>query len=71
MGQVRAILSRNSKKLGRRGAAADTGLVAKDQEIERLTGLLAERDTLLANLRTEVAVAGQRAEGRRGRGTQG
>ena len=40
-------------------------MVAKDQEIERLTGLLAERDHALAALRTEAAVANQRADGER------
>jgi colicin import membrane protein len=43
----------------------EKAMVAKDQEIERLTGLLAERDHALAVLTTDVAVARQAAAGER------
>ena len=42
-------------------------LAAKDREIARLSGLLSERDGVLAGLRTEAAVANQKAEGERQR----
>jgi colicin import membrane protein len=43
----------------------EQAMVAKDQEIDRLTGLLAERDHALAALTTEAAVARQAAAGER------
>ena len=42
-------------------------ILAKDQEIARLAALLSERDTVLADLRTEAAVARQAADGERQR----
>jgi hypothetical protein len=48
-------------------AEQEAVMTAKDQEIERLTRPLAERDGVLAGLRTEAAVARQAADGKRQR----